>query len=359
MARIALIVLFKMMVVHPLHADPIGDISELKGFGQIVRDQPYPAILDFNIESYDNVQTRAGRIAITFLDNTQVRLTEHSNLVIDEYIYTPDNSSMSLKFASGTIRYISGALNKKKVKLTTDSAEIAILGTDFTVTTTEFGSSLIILLPDEFGNASGEIIVSTGAGQVTLNQPYQATTTSVFESAPTKPVTLAINLNFIDNMLIINPPKEVVEQEEQVANQSADYLDYNELDVDLLNEDFLKLDEDFEFTELDIDYLDVNFLEDLLDVLDALDTGEEQDQLAINLESANISGTSIGQDTETQITTFIQGERLTMQRVVNQQAYLDLDSGGAYTVIFIQDGISRTVKINGGSSSSITITQNP
>jgi len=50
---------------------------------------------------------------------------------------------------------------------------------------------------------------------------------------------------------------------------------------------------------------------------------------------------------------------LTMQRVVNQQAYLDLDSGGAYTVIFIQDGASRTVKINGGSSSSITITQNP
>jgi hypothetical protein len=347
-----------MMVVHPLHADSIGDISELKGFGQIVRDQPYPAILDFNIESYDNVQTRAGRIAITFLDNTQVRLTEHSNLVIDEYIYTPDNSSMSLKFASGTIRYISGALNKKKVKLTTDSAEIAILGTDFTVTTTEFGSSLIILLPDEFGNASGEIIVSTGAGQVTLNQPYQATTTSVFESAPTKPVTLDITLDFIDNMLIINPPKEVVTQEEESRQQSTDYLDYNELDVDLLNEDFLKLDEDFEFTELDIDYLDVNFLEDLLDVLDALDT-EEQDQLAINLESASISGTSIGQDTETQITTFIQGERLTMQRVVNQQAYLDLDSGGAYTVIFIQDGISRTVKINGGSSSSITITQNP
>ena len=358
MARIALIVLCKMMVVLPLHADTIGDITELKGFGQIVRDQPYPAMLDFDIESYDNVQTRAGRVAITFLDNTEVRLTEHSNLVIDEYIYNQNNSSMSLKFASGTIRFISGALNKQKVKLTTDSAEIAILGTDFTVTTTEFGASLIILLPDEFGNASGEIVVSTGAGQVTLNQPYQATTTSVFESAPTKPVTLDITLDFIDNMLIINPPKEVVAQAEESEQQTADYLDYNELDVDLLNEDFLKLDEDFEFTELDIDYLDVNFLEDLLDVLDALAT-EEQDQLAINLESANVSGTSIGQDTETQITTFIQGERLSMQRVVNQQAYLDLDSSGAYTVIFIQDGVSRTVKINGGSSSSITITQNP
>ena len=358
MARIALIVLYKATVLLQLHAETIGDITELKGFGQIVRDQPYPAMLDFDIESYDNVQTRAGRVAITFLDNTEVRLTEHSNLVIDEYIYNQNNSSMSLKFASGTIRFISGALNKQKVKLTTDSAEIAILGTDFTVTTTEFGASLIILLPDEFGNASGEIVVSTGAGQVTLNQPYQATTTSVFESAPTKPVTLDITLDFIDNMLIINPPKEVVAQAEESEQQTADYLDYNELDVDLLNEDFLKLDEDFEFTELDIDYLDVNFLEDLLDVLDALAT-EEQDQLAINLESASVSGTSIGQDTETQITTFIQGERLSMQRVVNQQAYLDLDSSGAYTVIFIQDGVSRTVKINGGSSSSITITQNP
>ena len=358
MARIALIVLYKATVLLQLHAEPIGDITELKGFGQIVRDQPYPAMLDFDIESYDNVQTRAGRVAITFLDNTEVRLTEHSNLVIDEYIYNQNNSSMSLKFASGTIRFISGAFNKQKVKLTTDSAEIAILGTDFTVTTTEFGASLIILLPDEFGNASGEIVVSTGAGQVTLNQPYQATTTSVFESAPTKPVTLDITLDFIDNMLIINPPKEVVAQAEESEQQTADYLDYNELDVDLLNEDFLKLDEDFEFTELDIDYLDVNFLEDLLDVLDALAT-EEQDQLAINLESASVSGTSIGQDTETQITTLIQGERLSMQRVVNQQAYLDLDSSGAYTVIFIQDGVSRTVKINGGSSSSITITQNP
>ena len=52
-----------MMVVQPLHAEPIGDITELKGFGQIVRDAPYPAVLDFDINSYDDVQTRKGRIA--------------------------------------------------------------------------------------------------------------------------------------------------------------------------------------------------------------------------------------------------------------------------------------------------------
>ena len=98
----ALSVLFKVMVAHPLHAEPIGDITELRGYGQIVRDAPYPAVLDFDINSYDDVQTRKGRIAITFLDDSVVRLTEHSKLVIDEYIYdpNPNNSSDVIKFCS-------------------------------------------------------------------------------------------------------------------------------------------------------------------------------------------------------------------------------------------------------------------
>ena len=63
-----------MMVGPPLHADTIGDITELRGYGQILRDEPFPAVLDFDINSYDDVRTRAGRIAITFLDESTVRL---------------------------------------------------------------------------------------------------------------------------------------------------------------------------------------------------------------------------------------------------------------------------------------------
>ena len=72
------------------------------------------ALLDFDINSYDNVQTANGRIGITFLDDSQVRLTEHSKLIIDEYIFNPnpDKSKMSLTFASGTIRFVSGSVNK-------------------------------------------------------------------------------------------------------------------------------------------------------------------------------------------------------------------------------------------------------
>ena len=85
-------------------------------------------------------------------------------------------------------------------------------------------------------------------------------------------------------------------------------------------------DDDLEFTELDIDYLaDGNFLEDVLDVLDALAVKEEEDQLQI-ATALNITGTKVGQDTETGIITLVQGEIIKMQ-------------------------------INGGSSNVITIRQ--
>ena len=48
-----------MMVAPPLHADAIGDITELKGYGRVVRDETFAAELDFDINSLDNVETSA------------------------------------------------------------------------------------------------------------------------------------------------------------------------------------------------------------------------------------------------------------------------------------------------------------
>ena len=340
----------------------IGAISELTGYAKIVRDRDYPGALDFDIQQLDDVRTSAGRVAITFLDDSKVRLTEHSKLVIDEYIYDPNpsKSKMALKFASGTARFITSSLNridKQNISLKTPTADIAIRGTDFTCTVDELGRSLIILLPDANGDASGEIVVSTMMGSVTLNKPYEATTAQLYLQAPTKPVILDLTLEFIDNMLIVNPPREEQSMAEQeVRTSSADYLDFNDLDIDFLNEDFLD-DSSLEFTELDINYLDVNFLEDLLDVLDDLEIQEEEDQLAQIATSIGITGTEIGQDTATQITTIIQGQNVSLRREVGGIIRLDVDGSNAYTIIFVQNGISRVVKINGGGDSTIKITQ--
>ena len=230
-------------------------------------------------------------------------------------------------------------------------------GTDFTTTVNELGESLIILLPDPYGLSSGEIEVTTAIGSVILNQPFQATTVSVFESPPSKPVILDLTLDIIDNMLIVSPPEEVIMETDEVILSTNNFLDFNDLDIDYLDEDFLDNEADLEFTELDINYLDVNFLEDLLDVIDALEIAEEEDQLQRDVSSVAIAGTKFGQDTETQIISFIDGEKLTLIRSVNNTARLDLDVSASYTVILIQDGVSKTIKINGGSSSVITIKQ--
>lgn len=350
-----------MMAAQAPAAD-VGQISELTGYAKIVRDRDYDGRMNFDIRQMDDVRTSAGRVAITFLDESKVRLTEHSKLIIDEYVYDPNpsKSKMALQFASGTARFITSSLNridKKNISLRTPTANIAIRGTDFTCTVDELGRSLIILLPDPSGEASGEIVVSTLMGSVTLNRPYQATTAQLYLQEPTTPVVLDLSLEFIDNMLIVNPPREEETMiEEEMRTSGADYLDFSDLDIDFLNEDFFN-DSDFEFTELDINYLDVNFLEDLLDILDELEISEEEDQLAQMATSIGITGTDIGQDAETQITTIIQGQTVSLRRSVGGIIRLDVDGANPYTIIFVQNGISRVVKVNGGGSSTIKITQ--
>lgn len=348
------------MTAAQVPAASIGDISELTGTAEVIRDQPYGAELDFDIQQMDDVRTTVGRMAITFLDDSVVKLTEHSKLVITEYIYDPDPSKgkMAMKFANGTARFISsklGKIDKKNIRLSTPTADIAIRGTDFTCTVDELGRSLIILLPDVNGISSGEILVTTAAGTVTLNKPYQATTVDVWENPPSKPVILDLSLDVIDNMLIVSPPDESKLSTEQsttsVADSGAildiDYLEFNELDVDELAEDSL------EFTELDINFLDVNFFEDLLAII------EEVDQLSANSLATGtlVQGTAIGQDLETQIITILQGEQIAFQRKVVQNAQLTVDASQGYTIILIQDGKYQQIVVNGGGSSTITITQ--
>lgn len=349
-------------MAEPLRAVDVGEISELSGYARVIRDRDYEGSLNFDIRQRDDVRTSAGRVAITFLDDSKVRLTEHSKLIIDEYIYDPNpsNSKMALKFASGTARFISSRLNridKQNITLKTPTADIAIRGTDFTCTVDELGRSLIILLPDANGDASGEIVVSTLTGSVTLNKPYEATTAQLSLQSPTKPVILDLTLEFIDNMLIVNPPREDERFiAKEVYSSQNDYLDFSDLDIDYLNEDFFD-ESEFEFTELDINYLDVNFLEDLLDILDELNVGDEEDQLSQLATNISISGTSLGQDQATQITTIITGQTVSLRRSVGSEIRVDLDASNAYTIIFIQNGISRVVKINGGGNSTITIKQ--
>ena len=358
MVLVALFASFKTMGEQQSVAN-IGNITELNGTGRVVRNETFQASIDLDINSYDNVQTSNGRLGITFLDDSQVRLTEHSELIIDEFIYDPDpsKSKMSLQFASGTARFITGKLasiDKENISIQTPSATIGIRGTDFTVTVDELGRSLIILLPDDDGLPSGEIVVATAMGQVVLNKPYQATTVSMFETKPTNPVILDLTLELIDNMLIVNQPQEIKENERQDGGSNTNLLDVDYLEFDDLEVDYLAEDE-LEFTELDINYLDVNFLEDLLNIIEDVN---ELDQTSTLLKSdVDLKGTQIGYDSETQINTFMTDNVITFYKSLEDTIKLELDKSNAYTIVMIQNGKSTQIVVNGGGNSSITITQ--
>jgi len=254
----------------------IGEVTLHEGSGVIDRKDGDKGIVvekELDVFSYDTVKTGNGKIGIEFIDATRVDVTEHSKLIIDEFVYDPNSGTgkLSLKAKLGTVRYASGQIaknSKQNVKITTPTATIGVRGTDFTMTIDEIGSSTIILLPscDTNGNCFvGEISVESDAGQVILNQAFQATVVDTLANKPMTPVILDLDEELIGNLLIISKPAEIEKmQTTEGLNEVADALDIDFLQFDDLEIDYLEEEENQFATGLDIDFLEQNFLVDIL-----------------------------------------------------------------------------------------------
>jgi len=337
----------------------IGNITELRGNTRVVRDKPYESELDFSLNSMDKLETANGRMGVTFRDDTTIRLTEHSEILVDSFIFDPDpsKSSMSLLFVKGTGRFISSKtklIPKENITIRTDSATIGIRGTDLTLTVKETGEVLVILLPKADGTSSGEIAVTTALGQVILNKPYESTTVYNFETNPTPAVVLDLTLDMIDNMLIINPPEsKELGTSDQTKTKGDSLLDVDFLDFDELEQDDLAED-DLEYQELDIDYLAGNFLEDLLDVIQEVD---ELGKAEKSLSADGIKGTALGYDATTSISTFVNDSDVKFIRQIEDTISMKIGKNDSVSITLEQEGKVNRITTNGGSSSRITIKQ--
>ena len=345
----------------------IGEISELRGNGEILRQSEGDKLLAklaLDIFSYDDIRTGNGRIAVKFVDESVIRLTEHSKIIIDEYIYDPDpsKSKLVLNMASGTARFITGALgkiDKQNIKIRTPSATVAVRGTDFTTTVDELGRSLVILLPNPDGSSSGEITVETMAGLEVLNKPYQATMVSMSESPPTKPVTLVnMTLNFIDNLLIINPPDEVQQAVDEQSQRSTNVLDVDLLEENDLDDNDLDKDElEEEITRLDIDFLAVDFLQDLLEMMETTAAGGKDKGSEGEIDGVKLEGILPNFDQDAQVYSFVDGEILSLVRQVENTVDLELDKSGGYNIQILSAGKLINITVNGGGENEIVINQ--
>tara|TARA_R100000081_G_scaffold73533_1_gene40063 strand:+ start:296 stop:1447 length:1152 start_codon:yes stop_codon:yes gene_type:complete len=371
--KIQLTIVSLFLSIGFVYADPIGDIVESTGVGKIVRqNEDLNNLNNLPIELNDIAETAMGSMKIEFLDKAQLDLKEHSEVLIDEIYYDPDPSlsKMSMKFTMGTARFASGSLglvNKANIDIQTPTATIGIRGTDFTTTIDELGRSLIVLLPDANGSPSGEISVTNLGGTVILNEAYQATMVSTLDSSPTKPVTInGITPSLIDNMFIVNPPSEVKKAiEEQAADEQdqdtglldVDFLEFNELESDALTD----TKEDLEFSELDIDLLEVDFLRDLLDVVEALEKTRvvlaDAQASAGDLGGFRLKGASVGFNKDSQFNVFEQDGNLVFFRSVNGVINIIIGAGGSGFIDVVTNDYEGVMTFNDGDGIEIYINQ--
>ena len=315
----------------------IGNVVKHRGNASVERSGE-KSVLEkgSSVEFKDNVRTGDGDVGIKFVDETNVAVSPHSSLVIDEFIYDPNSRSGSklvMNVALGTVRYASGniaKLNRQNVDIRTPTARIGVRGTAFSMTVDEIGKSLVILLPNADGTV-GEIEVESGAGIVILRQAFQATTVGVSEAKPSKPVILDLTLDQINNLLIIKPPKEkiitlVKDSKNSMNLLDIDLLEFKDLDENALEEDQLA------FGLLDINQLDIDLLINILDKLNA--TFEKKKA------STHIDARMSGFNKITQVNTIIDGNHLEIIRYSGSGAiWLTLNGDYGYKIDLTQEGI--------------------
>jgi len=193
----------------------IGSVTEITGSGTIKRGKDSVTIAKGTvIQTNDKIETKNGKVKITFKDNTTVSVTEHSSLVIDDFVYDPKNAQggkLGLKATGGAVRYVSGAIagaNPNAVKINTPTAAIAVRGTDFVMAVNEVGASTVILMPQCVGDEckSGAIDVTSGPSTINMNRPYQATMVETAGAPPSPPITVNLFNTPVGTNLLVSPP---------------------------------------------------------------------------------------------------------------------------------------------------------
>ena len=323
-------------------AADIGTITTHEGSGEVIRKDGgrLAAFLSLDIHSYDDIRTGNGRIEITFNDETTVKLSANSKIVIDDFVFDPNpkKSKMAFRVAAGTARFATGKLGlvaKNKIKIRTPTATIGVRGTDFTTTVDEIGRSMVVLLPDDKG-VVGEVIVESLAGSVILNEAFEATVVTTAEMSPSEPVILEMN-NEILSELLVEEVEEDVDTLEDQEYEDTNLLDQTDLDDDLLDGEGEDQTRDKDTKKLD------KLLKDL---------SKKEKQKA---QTFIIKGTSIGLDPVTKINTVVTDRQVIFERTVNNKVRLKLDKAGSYSIT-LQDGEPITVVVGSGES-NIHITQ--
>jgi hypothetical protein len=170
------------------HADDaaVGKISDVDGQAEIVSSSASAAASDGTaVHMNDELKTGAdGHLQVTFRDDTVLTLGEDARVVIDRFVYDPDQGvgDVLLTTTQGAFRFATGRmkeLKEKNITVETPVAQIGVRGTEFWGGPVDGEYSVLLL--------AGEVSVKNQAGTVTLNSPGLATVIRSRLQAPLRP----------------------------------------------------------------------------------------------------------------------------------------------------------------------------
>jgi len=361
----ATVLILTLTLLSPINSHAgVGKVTEQTGPTEILRDRKsISSSVNTTVEMNDTVSTARAKAELTFEDKTTVKLTEHSKMIIDDFVYDPKKGTgkLAVNMAMGTARYASGQIaknNPQQVSIKTPTATIAVRGTDFSMTVDELGRSLIMLLPscDNKGCVTGAIEVSNLSGVVILDVPYQATMVSSLSTPPSQPTVIKIDQANINNMLIISKPPEIPDDTNAgTAKKEKNILDFNALDVDLLKYSALDENKLENFKELDRNDLDADLLAfNSLNELDRQNASLLGDELDIPVLPGYSANKTLG------LLYYFNDDasKVTLYKAGTHNATATFDTTKDVTFTLIQNGQTIIQNVNKGSTSTLTITQN-
>jgi hypothetical protein len=143
------------------------------------------AVVGTVLHMKDELRTgAAGRLQVTFRDNTTLALGEKASVVIDRYVFDPDAGvgEAALNATRGALRFATGrlaAIPGKKITVSTPVAALGVRGTEFWFGQIDGHAGALLLKPT--------IVVSNEAGAVTLSNAGQGTDILSSTTAPGPP----------------------------------------------------------------------------------------------------------------------------------------------------------------------------
>ena len=130
-------------------ADVIGEVEQIRAdvygvlSGETKRNRKF---IRYDVVVNETIVTDGGAaVFIRFKDNTTLTLGERANLLIDDYIYTPDavTNTAVYKLAVGALRFISGEMAGFGVEIETPTTNIGIRGSDALIFVSPDGATTV------------------------------------------------------------------------------------------------------------------------------------------------------------------------------------------------------------------------